>query len=87
LCLAADLAGARRVEPLQVIPSQTSVTKQERRRAYRRNRSPRLKSPLFKCGPPAVEPQSITSPSSAFTDGKSASSDSENPFLLLELPD
>ena len=41
----AGLAGARRVDPLQVIPSQTSVTKQERRRAYRRKCSARLRPP------------------------------------------
>ena len=33
---AAGLAGARRVDPLQVIQSPVSLTKQERRRAYRR---------------------------------------------------
>jgi len=57
LPLAAGLAGARRVDPLTIIPSQTSVTKHERRRAYCRKRSTRLKSSPFKCGPPAVEPQ------------------------------
>ena len=56
LPLAAGLADARRVDSLKVIQSQTSVTKQERRRAYRRKRSARLKSPPFKCAPPAVEP-------------------------------
>ena len=35
LPLAAGLAGARRVDPLKVIKSPVSLTKQERRRAYR----------------------------------------------------
>ena len=35
----AGLAGARRVDPLEVIKSPTSLTKQERRRAIRRKRS------------------------------------------------
>ena len=48
----AGLAVARRVDPLEVIPSPKSATKQERRRAYRRKRSARLQSPQFKCGPP-----------------------------------
>ena len=64
-----------------------SAAKQERRRAYRCKRYARLKSSPFPCGPPAVEPQYINSPSSAFTYGKFASSDSENLFLLLEFPD
>jgi len=71
------LASARRVDPLEVIPSPKSATKQERRRAYCRKRSGRLQSPQFKCGPPAVEPRSTTSPSSGFTNCESASSDSE----------
>jgi len=32
--LAAGLAGARRMDPLQIIKSPVSLTKQERRRAY-----------------------------------------------------
>ena len=72
------------MDPLEVIPSQTSVAKQERRRVYHRKRSARLKSSQFKRGPPAVETRSITSTSSAFTDCESPISDSENPFLLLE---
>jgi len=83
----ADPAGARRVSPLKVIHYQTSVRKQERRRAYCRNRSARIKSSPFKCGPLAIEPQSFNSPSSVFTDGTFASSVSENPFLLLDFPD
>ena len=66
LPLAAGLAGARRVDPLKVIQSPASLTKQERRRAYRRKRKARIKSPPFKCGPPAVEPQYILSHSSFF---------------------
>ena len=62
------LADARRVDPLKVIPSQTSVTKQERRHAYRRQGSARIRLPTFKFGPPAVEPQSIPSPSFSFID-------------------
>ena len=66
------LAGARRVDPLRVIPSPTSVTKQERRRAYHRKRSSaHLNFPQFKCDPSTVEPRSIT------TDCKSPSSDSD----------
>ena len=38
LPLAAGLAGARRVDPLKVVQSPVSITKQERRRAYRRKR-------------------------------------------------
>ena len=68
LPLAAGLAGARRVDPLTVIHSPVSLTKQERRRAYRRKRSARIKSPPFKCGPAAVEPQYIHSYSSSFID-------------------
>ena len=34
-------------------------------------KSTRLKSPPFICGPPAVEPQYINSPSSSFTDCES----------------
>jgi len=63
--------------PLTVIPSQTSVTKQECRREYHRKRAARFKSPPSKGGPPAVESQSMNSLSSAFIDGKFASSDSE----------
>jgi len=81
LPLAVSLAGARRVDPVQVIKSPVSLTKQKRRRAYRRKQSACFKSPPFKCDPPAVEPQYI------FTDGEFASSDSENPFLLLKFPD
>jgi len=73
----AGLAGARRVNPLKVIQSHTSVTKRERRRAYHRKHSARLQSSQFKCGSPAVEPRSITLPSSAFSDYESASSDSD----------
>ena len=47
LSLAAGLAGARRVDPLRVIESPVSLTKQERKRAYRRKRYTRLKSPPF----------------------------------------
>jgi hypothetical protein len=73
------------VDPLNVIQSPISLTKQERRRAYRCKRYACFKYPPFKCCPPAVEPQSINSPTpSVFTDGEFASSDSENPFLLLE---
>jgi len=61
------------VDPLKVIPSQKSETKQERARAYRRKRSTRtcLNSPPLKCGPHAVEPPSIISPSSSSTDCES----------------
>ena len=45
------LADTRRVDALKVIPSQTSVTKQDRRRAYLRKRSERIRLPTFKCGP------------------------------------
>jgi len=71
LSLAAGLAGTKRVDPLEVIQSPVSLTKQERRRAYRRKRSGRIKSPPFKCGPSAVEPQYINSYSSSFTDRES----------------
>ena len=57
LPLAAGLAGARRVDPLKVIQSPVSLPKQEHRRAYRRKQYARLKSPAFRCGPPAVEQQ------------------------------
>ena len=57
LPLAAGLAGARRVDHLTFIPSQTSLTRQEYRHAYRRKRSERLQPSSFKCGPFAVEPQ------------------------------
>ena len=50
---------------LEVIPSPKSAIKQERRRAYRRKRSSR--------GSHLVEPRSITSPSSPFTDCESDS--------------
>ena len=50
LSLAAGLACARRVDPLKVIQSPVSLTKQERRRAYRRKRSACLKFSPFKCG-------------------------------------
>ena len=73
LPLAAGLAGARRVDPLKVIHSPVSLTKQERRRAYRRKRNARLKSHPFKCGPPAVEPPYILPHSSSFTDCESDS--------------
>ena len=69
--LAVGLAAARRMDPLEVIQSSVSVTKQERRRAYRRKCSTRIKFPKFKCGPAAVEPQYITSNSSSFTDCES----------------
>ena len=72
LPLSAGLADARRVDPLKVIQSPISLTKQEHRRAYHRNRFVRLKSPKFECGPPAVEPLSITSPFSVFTRGPPA---------------
>jgi len=52
---------------------------QERRCAYRRKRYTRIKSPPFQCGPPVVEPQSITLHSSSFTDCKSNFTD--NLFL------
>jgi len=68
LPLAAGLPGSRRVDHLLVIKSPVSLTKLERRRAYRRKRYTRLKSFQIQCGPPAVEPRSITSPSSSFTD-------------------
>jgi len=83
----AGLAGTRRVNPLIIIQSPISLRKQESRRAYRRNRSARLNFLQFKCGPLAVEPRYITSPFFAFKNDESASSNSENPFLLLELPD
>ena len=51
----AGLAGARRVDPLEVIQSPISLAKLERRRAYCCKRSTRLRSPPIKCGPPAVE--------------------------------
>ena len=51
LPLAAGLAGTRRGNLLTVIPSQTSVKKQECRRTYRRKRSSCFKSPPFKSGP------------------------------------
>jgi hypothetical protein len=73
LPLAAGLAGARRVDPLKVVHSPVSLTRQERRRAYRRKRNARLKSPTFKCGPPAVDPQYILSHFSSFTDCESDS--------------
>ena len=41
----AGLGGARRVDPVEVIPSSKLATEQERRRAYRRECSARLKSP------------------------------------------
>ena len=63
----AGLAGARRMDPLEVIKSPISLTKQERRCAYRRKRSACFISPPFKCDPPVVEPQSVNSPSSVFT--------------------
>ena len=71
LPLAAGLAGARKVDSLQVIQSPVSLIKKERRRAYRRKRYTHLKSPPFQCGPPAVEPQYINSHSSSFTDCES----------------
>ena len=40
----AGLAGARRVDPLKIIQSPASLTKQVSRRAYRRKRYARLKS-------------------------------------------
>ena len=73
LPLVAGLACARRVDTLKVILSQTSVTKQERKR------SACIRLPTFKCGPPAVEPQSIPSPSASFTDCESDFSDN---FLI-----
>ena len=51
----ARLAGTRRADPLEIIQSPISVTKQERRRAYHRKRSACLRFPQFKCGLPAVE--------------------------------
>ena len=74
--LAAGLICARRVDPLKNIQSRKSVTKQKRRHTYRRIQSARLQPPPFKCGPPAVEPLSITLISSGFKDCESASSDS-----------
>jgi len=71
LPLAAGLAGARRVDLLKVIHSPVSLTKQDRRRAYRRKRNARLTSPPFKCGLPAVERQFINSHSSSLTDCES----------------
>jgi hypothetical protein len=79
LPLAAGLAGARRVDPLKVVHSPVSITRQERRRAYRRKRNARLNSSPLKCGPPAVEPQYIISHSSSFTDCDSDFTD--NSFL------
>ena len=79
LPLAAGLAGARRVDPHKVIHSPVSLTKQERRRAYRRKRNARLKSHPFKSGPPAVEPPYILPHSSSFTDCESDFTD--NSFL------
>jgi hypothetical protein len=79
LPLAAGLAGARRVDPLKVVHSPVSLTRQERRRAYRRKRNARLNSPPFQCGPPAVEPQFINSHSSFLTDCESDLTD--NSFI------
>ena len=73
----AGLAGARRVDPVGVIQSLKSATKQESRRACRRKRNARLQSTQSKCGPIATEPRSITSPSSGFTDCKSSISDND----------
>jgi len=56
----AGLAAARRVDPLEVIQSPTSLTKQERRRAYRRKRSARLKSPEFKCDSLSLHPPPLS---------------------------
>jgi len=72
------------VYPLKIIQSQTSLTKRERRRAYRRERSACIRLPTFKCGPPAVEPQSIPSPSSFLTDYKSDVSDNFFPTSSKE---
>ena len=55
------------VDPLEVIKSPTSLTKQERRCAYRRKRSAHR-------GPPAVEPRPFTQPSFGFTDRDSFTS-------------
>ena len=71
------LPGAKRVDSLDIIQFPISLTKQERKRAYRRKRFACLKSPKFKCGPPTVESRSITLPSSGFTDCEYPSSDSE----------
>ena len=79
----AGLAGARRVDPLEVIQSHASVIKQELRCAYRHKCSARLQSAKLKCGPLAVEPQSFTFSSSSFTDCESASSDSDLTYNFL----
>ena len=47
LPLTAGLEGARRMDPLKVIQSPVSLTRQERRRACRRKRNARLNSPPF----------------------------------------
>jgi len=52
------------VDPLEVIPSPTSLTKQDRRRAYRRKRSVHR-------GPHAVGPRSFNQPLFVFTDCES----------------
>jgi len=75
----AGLAGARRVDPLEVIQSSTSLTKQERRRVYRRKCSARR-------GPPAVEPRPFNQPSFGFTDCESfttLSSSSSSPSIFF----
>jgi len=77
--LAAGVAGARRVDPFEVIQSSVSLTKQQRRRAYDLKRSACIKSPPFKCVPSAVEPQYFNSHSSSFTDCESNFTD--NLFL------
>ena len=55
----AGSAGAERVDPLKVILNSISISKQERRRAYRRKRNARQNSEKikYKRGPPAKEPQ------------------------------
>ena len=56
LPLAAGLAGEKRVDQLQIILSPVSLTKQERRHAYRLKRYARIKSSSLQSGPPAAEP-------------------------------
>jgi len=59
LPLATGLAGARRVDRIEVTKSPVSSKQQERRHAYRHKRSALIKFPPFKCGPSAVDPQYI----------------------------
>ena len=52
----AGVAAARRVDPLEIMKSSTSLTKEERRRTYRRKRSAHR-------NPPVVEPRPFNQPS------------------------